>query len=67
MDKDLKKIVKALEAQGFVIEVTKKQHIMVFRDGRAVATFSGTASDFRSMRNSIADARKAGFEWPPKR
>lgn len=66
MDKDLKKIIKALKAQGFEIEVTKKQHVMVFMNGRSIATFSGTASDWRSMQNSIADARKAGFKWPPK-
>lgn len=67
MDKDLKKIIKALREQGFEIEVTKNQHVMVFRDGRLVVTFSGTASDWRSVRNSIAIARRAGFEWPPKR
>lgn len=67
MDKDLKKIVKALQQQGFTVEVTKNQHVMVFQDGRLVVTFSGTASDWRSMRNSIAAARRAGFEWPPRR
>ena len=67
MDKDLKKIVEALRKQGFEVEVTKRQHVMVYRDGTLVVTFSGTASDWRSMRNGIAKARRAGFEWPPKR
>jgi hypothetical protein len=67
MDKDMKKIVGALQKQGFEVEVTKRQHIMVYRDGVLVVTFSGTASDWRSIRNGIAKARRAGFDWPPKR
>lgn len=67
MDKELKKVAKALEAQGFETRVSKKGHMIVTRDGRLVATFSGTASDWRSMRNSIADAKRAGFRWPPDR
>jgi hypothetical protein len=65
MDKDMKKIVKALESQGFDVEVTRKGHLMVYRDGRLVTTFSGTASDWRAMKNGIAKARRAGFRWPP--
>ncbi|HEY8589581.1 MAG TPA: hypothetical protein VIL55_08515 [Naasia sp.] len=67
MDKDLRKIVEALEAQGFEVEVTSRGHVMVFRDGAAVVTFSGTASDWRSLKNGIAKARRAGFQWPPRR
>lgn len=67
MDKDIRKIIKALEKQGFSVEVSKKGHPMVYRDGRLVATFSGTASDWRSMRNGIAKCKQAGFQWPPKR
>jgi hypothetical protein len=67
MHKDLKKIAKALEEQGFTVTITKRGHMAVYRDGRHIATFSGTASDWRSMKNSIADARRGGFEWPPKR
>lgn len=65
MDKDLKKIVKALREQGFDVEVTRKGHLMVYRDGRLVTTFSGTASDWRGMKNALAYARRAGFRWPP--
>lgn len=67
MKKDLKKIAKALEDQGFEVIQTKRGHLVVLKDGRKVATFSGTASDWRSVLNSIADARRAGFQWPPKR
>lgn len=65
MDKDLRKIATALEVQGFETRLTKRGHLVVYRDGRIVASFSGTASDWRSIRNSLADARRAGFRWPP--
>ncbi len=67
MDKDMRKIVKALEDQGFEVATTRRGHLVVTRDGRVVAVFSGTASDWRSLRNSLADARRAGFRWPPQR
>lgn len=67
MHKDLRKIVKALEAQGFETNLTKKGHVQVRRDGRVVAVFGGTPSDSRSWANSLADARRAGFTWPLRR
>jgi hypothetical protein len=67
MDKDLRKMVKALQAQGFEVEVTSKGHIVVSRGGKLIATFSGTASDWRSIRNGLAPLRRAGFRWPPNR
>ncbi len=67
MDKELRAIVKALEAQGFAVKMTKRQHIVVTRDGELIATFSGTPSDWRSIRNALAPLRRAGFRWPPGR
>ena len=67
MDKDLRKIAKALEAQGFETKVTRKGHLAVYLDGTWITTFSGTPSDWRSNRNSIADCKRAGFRWPPRR
>ena len=67
MHKDLRKIIRALEDQGFEVTVTKRGHIMVSRDGQMIATFAGTASDWRSIRNSLAPLKRAGFRWPPKR
>lgn len=66
MDKDLRKIVKALEAQGFEVTVTKRQHVLVTRDGKMIATFSGTPSDWRSIRNGLAYLKRAGFRWPER-
>lgn len=67
MDKDLRPIVKALKAQGFDVEVTSRGHVVVTRDGELIATFSGTASDWRSIRNGLAPLKRAGFRWPPRR
>lgn len=61
MDKELRDLVKALRAQGFEVEVTKKNHYLVRKDGRRVATIAGTASDHRSMKNVRSHLRRAGF------
>lgn len=44
MDKDQRKVLKALEDQGFEYRVTSKGHIFVTRAGQLVTTFSGTPS-----------------------
>lgn len=68
MDKDLRKIVKALEAQGFEVKTTKRGNIAVYAaDGTFVTTFAGKAGDRRSTRNGLATMKRAGFQWPPKR
>ncbi|GGL27794.1 hypothetical protein H9L10_03460 [Phycicoccus endophyticus] len=67
MDKEMRKIAKALERQGFDVRVTKRGHISVSKNGRFVVVFAGTPSDWRSMRNALAAARRAGFTWPEKR
>ncbi|MFT8637147.1 MAG: hypothetical protein ABF811_04205 [Pseudoclavibacter sp.] len=64
MDKDLKAIRKAAEQQGFTTRITTKGHLRIYQDGVPVTTFSGTASDYRSWKNSLSQARKAGFRWP---
>ncbi|MGH1563011.1 hypothetical protein [Mumia sp. DW29H23] len=67
MDKDIKKVIKALEDQGFEVRYTRKGHPAVYLDGRFVTTFAGTPSDSRGFRNALAAARRAGFRWPPRR
>ena len=67
MDKDTKKLVKAIKAQGFTVVPTRGRHLRVIKDGRQVGVLAGTASDHRTWRNTIADLRRAGFQWPPKR
>lgn len=67
MDKDLRKIVRALQQQGFEVETTSKGHLLVTRDGELIAVLAGTASDWRSLRNGLAPLKRAGFRWPPRR
>jgi hypothetical protein len=68
VDKDTRKLLKEAERQGFTWRQTRKGHIQV-RDaeGMVVAVFAGTASDHRSMRNALADLKRAGFQWPPRK
>lgn len=62
MKKDMKKLTKALEDQGFRVRISKRGHILVFNTKGLVATFSGTPSDWRSLKNSMADLKRAGFK-----
>jgi len=39
--------------------------LSVRKDGKAIATISGTPSDRRSLLNGLARLRRAGFRWPP--
>ena len=62
-DSDMRKLIKALTEQGFEVVQSKRGHYLVLLEGRRVATLSGTASDFRSWRNGLAQLRRAGFDW----
>ncbi len=64
MHKELKRLVKALEAQGFTCEVTRNGHVIVRQNGQRVTTFAGTPSDGRSWKNSMSHVKRAGFEPP---
>lgn len=64
--KDLRKILRALEDQGFEVTRTAKGHWIVRKDGRRVTTFSGSPADPRSYPNSLAAARRAGFDYGRK-
>jgi hypothetical protein len=66
MDKDLAKIIRALEAQGFTWTITKSQHIVVRKDDVFVTALGGNRKDWRGYRNAIAEARRFGFQWPPR-
>ncbi|WP_333745463.1 hypothetical protein [Streptomyces sp. IBSBF 2950] len=64
MSSDQRKLEKALKAQGFEVEPTRKGHKTVRKNGVRVATLAGTPSDSRSWKNTLADLRRAGFQWP---
>jgi hypothetical protein len=57
---DIRALLKALEASGCKIEKTGSGHIKVTRDGKTI-TLPSTASDWRSLKNSVAQARKDGL------
>ncbi|MFE3202207.1 type II toxin-antitoxin system HicA family toxin [Embleya sp. NPDC059237] len=59
--KDIKKLIKALEAQGFTVVRTKGNHYKVYKGGRLITTLPFTPSDHRSILNCIAVLRRAGF------
>ncbi|WNO28743.1 HicA-like toxin [Microbacterium phage FlameThrower] len=60
-NKDLKKLIKAVESQGCVVTVSTKGHWLFNKDGRRVAVTGSTPSDPRSFANLKADLRRAGY------
>ncbi|SDD41906.1 hypothetical protein [Auraticoccus monumenti] len=64
MNKDTKKVIKALEEQGFTCITNRRGHTHVSLDGVHVTWLAGSPSDHRSWKNAIAALRRAGFEWP---
>ncbi|WP_128970262.1 hypothetical protein [Rhodococcus opacus] len=67
LDKDTKAVLKALKEAGFEIRKSKNGHPMVYKDEKLITTFSGSASDPRSFRNTLSYLKRVGFEWPPRR
>lgn len=65
MDKDLRKLVKALENEGYQIVTAKSGHIKVYDiDGKMIAVLSGTPSDKRALANQLRPLKRLGFRWP---
>lgn len=69
--RDLRGVVKAAEAQGWVLDFTKRGHLRLSPPrGKADAqgnllspvVFAGTSSDWRGNRNGIAALRRAGVK-----
>lgn len=67
MDKDLKRLIKDAEAQGFTVKITSKGHVMFSRAEQPVATASGTPSDKRAWSNLLARLRRAGYRDSKRR
>ncbi|WP_032380933.1 hypothetical protein [Rhodococcoides fascians] len=64
MNKDLRKLLKDLERQGFTWRATKNGHVQVYMGTDRVTTFAGSASDWRSIRNGIAACKRFGYVPP---
>lgn len=60
-------ILNALDAQGFTYRKTGSGHYQV-RDpeGFVIAIMAATPSDYRSIKNTLSDLRRAGFVWERK-
>lgn len=66
MGNDLRRLIKALESQGFSVERTSKGHWLVRNaQGQAIVTLAGTASEYRGWKNALARLKRAGLIWPP--
>jgi hypothetical protein len=64
MDKDLRKLLKAITDAGYVVVYSRKGHPMVYtQDGEYVTSFAGTGSDWRGELNGLRELRKRGFHW----
>ncbi len=65
MASDLKQIVRIARAHGLEVEISRgKAHYVFRKDGRMVAVAAGSASDTRSLRNTVRDLRAAGVPIP---
>lgn len=51
MDKDIRKLLQALQQQGCTIEPRKNRHVMVRGPNGGLVTISTNTSDVRRMRN----------------
>jgi hypothetical protein len=66
---DIKAIRKALIDQGWRIEARKGGHDMAFPPDKSKAPVSlpGTPGGGRWLQNLIAQLRRSGFVWPPRK
>lgn len=63
--KEIKKIRKELEAQGWRIENRKGGHAMAFPPDRSQppVVLPSSPSDARWQKNLLAQLRRSGFKW----
>ncbi len=68
MDVDWKKLIKEAERQGWTIEHGRKgQRKLIPPDPTKQIVFvHRTPSDHRAIKNTLAEMRHQGFQWPPK-
>ena len=62
--KEIRQLIKELEKQGFRVTQAGSGHFIAWPPDVEVrpVTIPSTPSDYRSMRNTLADLRRAGFE-----
>jgi len=61
--KESRDLVKRIRRAGFGVHPGGKSHLVVTdSDGARIVTFSSTPSDWRAVKNIIADLRRNGVE-----
>lgn len=60
-DKDTKKLVKALRAQGWRVELHKGHYKAFAPGGKGIVTISSTPSDRRDMKNTMSHLKRLGY------
>lgn len=64
VQKDLKKILKAAEKQGWRAEQLKSGHWRLYApDGVNIVHVSGTPEGSQAIRDIVSDLRRYGFVW----
>lgn len=61
MDKDIRKLIRNLERQGFEVRYSAKGHPRVYLDGQFLTGLPGTPSDRRGVRNAMAVLKRHGY------
>lgn len=62
MKKDMKKIIRTAQDQGFRVVTLKSGHLKFLApDGVSLAVVASTPSDVRAFNNAKADLRRAGL------
>lgn len=63
----VKKLIKLAEKQGWRVRVTKRGHVLFYPPkGTGSACASGTPSDHRTIKNTVADLKRLGLKIPTK-
>lgn len=64
MADDTEELLREARAQGWRVERTKRGHWQCYApDGETIVVISGTTGDRRSLKQAIAEMRRAGFIW----
>jgi hypothetical protein len=63
---DFRKIRKAAEDQGFETQETTRGYVLFFKDGKFITRYPKTPSSSRTIKNVLADLRRAGLQYTPR-